>query len=134
MAHGGWRSLAHKRYDRFSLDEVLRLPAAMLAVHEDGVLTPVAPAVQSLAAVGTAAAAASTAAAAASAPQVQPLTLTNCVGRRVLCPRSRACHMHGGAQGGRLWCVGLALLATRRRSTSSLCGSLSARKPIGPCG
>ena len=44
VAHGGWRSLAHKRYDRFSLTEVLRLPEAMLAVHADGVLTPAVPA------------------------------------------------------------------------------------------
>ena len=30
VAHGGWQSTAHKRYDRFSTSKVLALPSAML--------------------------------------------------------------------------------------------------------
>ena len=98
--------MAHRRYDRFSLTEVLALPEAMLAIHAGNVGTPAAPTVVAAAA-STAAASAPAAAAgaratpapAAAAPP--PLTRANCVGRRVLCPRSmwpsRACHMHGGA-------------------------------------
>jgi hypothetical protein len=94
VAHGGWRSLAHRRYDRFSLDEVLQLPGAMLAVRSEGD----APAQDT----GSASAVAGAGAQALAAP-VSPLPLTraNCVGRRVLCPRAMwpgvACHTHGGA-------------------------------------
>ena len=94
MAHGGWRSLAHRRYDRFSLREVLRLPDAMLAVGADESPAP-------LVLVAPSAGASSTAAPSQTAAAPLPLTPANCVGRRVLCPRAmwprRACRMHGGA-------------------------------------
>ena len=31
VAHGGWRSLAHRRYDRFTAAEVARIPSAILS-------------------------------------------------------------------------------------------------------
>ena len=99
VAHGGWRSLAHRRYDRFSLQEVLKLPEAMLAVHADEALAPADAGVAQEA--GPAAATSVAAASSAASPPPPPLTAMNCVGRRVLCPRSmwpsRACPMHGGA-------------------------------------
>lgn len=111
VAHGGWRSLAHRRYDRFSLTEVLSLPEAMMTVCSDGVLAPSAPVVTVASGASgsavppqggsTAAASSSAAQASATLTSQQPLTQANCVGRRVLCPRSmwprRACAMHGGA-------------------------------------
>ena len=100
MAHGGWRSLAHRRYDRFSLQEVLGLPEAMLQVGADVLQAPAAPVEASvLAAVPAAVAAGSDAADGPAQPR--PLTHANCVGRRVLCPRAmwpaRPCRLHGGA-------------------------------------
>ena len=90
VAHGGWRSLAHRRYDRFSELEVLSLPEAMMGVRSEGVLAP-----------STHVAASSVAASSTSAAPLLPLAPANCVGRRVLCPRSmwptRACTVHGGA-------------------------------------
>ena len=101
MAHGGWRSLAHRRYDRFSLREVLGLPEAMLQVGAVEQQAPAAqapvPAVQEAAPLAEAAGSG----AAARPATLQPLTPANCVGRRVLCPRamwpSRPCRLHGGA-------------------------------------
>ena len=104
VAHGGWRSLAHRRYDRFAMKEVLALPEAMLAIHAESVGAPAAPTVVAAAASAAAVPALAAAAGARATPAAAvapPLTRANCVGRRVLCPRSmwpsRACRMHGGA-------------------------------------
>lgn len=101
VAHGGWRSLAHKRYDRFSLTEVLSLPDQMLAVHADGVLAPADPLVLSAAGASSSTAPVASASTSTAAARLPALTLANCIGRRVLCPRSmwpsRECSMHGGA-------------------------------------
>ena len=35
VAHGGWRSLAHRRYQRFGMAQVLRLPAAIVRQESD---------------------------------------------------------------------------------------------------
>ena len=49
VAHGGWKSDAHERYERFSASQVLALPAAMLAAGaadaEGASALPVAPVV-----------------------------------------------------------------------------------------
>ena len=99
VAHGGWRSLAHRRYDRFSLSEVLRLPGAMLAVAAADLPAPAAAAAAAVAA--PAPAAASPAPVPPAAAPLLPLTAANCVGRRVLCPRDmwpdRTCLAHSGA-------------------------------------
>ena len=34
MAQGGWKSSAHERYDRFSMDRVVRIPAVIAGVDE----------------------------------------------------------------------------------------------------
>ena len=39
VAQGGWKSSAHKRYDRFSLQEVVRIPA-VIAGHDPGNTPP----------------------------------------------------------------------------------------------
>ena len=39
VAQGGWKSSAHKRYDRFSLQEVVRIPA-VISGHDPGNTPP----------------------------------------------------------------------------------------------
>ena len=94
-------SMAHKRYDRFSLHEVLRLPAAMLEVMAEDVPAPAAAVAAAGAAAPSSALLGGGAASSAAEQQPSPLTAANCVGRRVLCPRAmwptRVCSMHGGA-------------------------------------
>ena len=34
VAQGGWKSSAHERYDRFSMDRVVRIPAVIAGVDE----------------------------------------------------------------------------------------------------
>jgi hypothetical protein len=116
VAHGGWRSLAHRRYDRFSLTEVLSLPEAIMAVSTTGVLAPAEPVAAMASGASSSAgahtqvasssvSASGTAQASSVSAGQQPLTHANCVGRRVLCPHSmwpgRAGRMHGGAQRSR---------------------------------
>lgn len=118
VAQGGWHSDAHSRYERFTPEQVQGLPSAMLASQEapaDGVAPapvvwhPPLPAAVASSSANEATAAAllparTTAAGAASRQGVptipNPLTLANCVGRRVLCPASMwpswTCREHGG--------------------------------------
>ena len=56
VAQGGWHSDAHERYERFSLSQVLDLPAAMLAADSAtgaAMAVPVAPVLDAAAAVTT---------------------------------------------------------------------------------
>ena len=115
VAHGGWESDAHERYDRFSRAEVLALPAAIVRQVDDAASPPLprVPVVASPAPVpvpppppqrserpaggsvrrrSSAAAQAPSAASPARSPPraaaVRALSFENAVGRRVLVPAS----------------------------------------------
>ena len=115
VAHGGWSSDAHERYERFALAQVLALPRGMLDAGDeapDDVPPPdageVAPRPLPVAGARRGRAGAAMAPAAAAVPAVvaaplpspRPLTLANAHGRHVLCPAdmwpSWACAEHGG--------------------------------------
>lgn len=114
VAHGGWESTAHERYERFSFAQVLAISGAMVASAPADV--PPAPVLQ----VEPPAApppppppppspparhvrrVAVTPATAAPVVALQPLVLASCVGRVVLVPKSLwpaqryRCYEHGG--------------------------------------
>ena len=124
VAHGGWSSDAHERYERFALTQVLALPRGMLEAGDEapddaqppdgGDVAPrplpvasarrgrsggaAAPAAQAMASARSPGGV--PAAVAAPLPPPRPLTLANAHGRRVLCPADMwpawACAEHGG--------------------------------------
>ncbi len=124
VAQGGWHGDSHQRYERFSMEQVVALPAAIIttaASEEEATAAAVARAAPApptppnqghpqvpardlptaqRRAVGAMASPPSRVASAARRPAATPLTSANCVGRRVLCPQSMwpswPCKEHGG--------------------------------------